>query len=393
MTADDTKRSTTRMKRRRRTKQKMPGTAVRQNVLANARRIVVKVGTNAICQPAGRPDEEAIAALAEQIAAVMASGVRVTMVASGAIGAGIGELDLERRPKTTPHLQAAAAVGQGQLMRTFHDIFARYGVRVAQVLVTRNDFEDHQRYLNIRNTLAALEEYGALAIINENDTVAIEELRYGENDVLAAIVANMLGADLLVLLTVVDGVLSGADVVDVITRVDDDTMSLVGASASKFGTGGMATKLQAADMVIRAGEAAVIANARTPKILTRLLAGEQLGTVFVPAQRKMSSKRRWIGLTASPVGKVIVDSGAAGALLKRGKSLLPSGVTGVEGTFAKGDMVAIVDDRGAEIARGLTNYSAGQIEAIKGLKTNQIARAIGDKPYNEVIHRNNMAIV
>jgi len=353
---------------------------------------VVKVGTNAICQPTGRPDRRAIAALARQIARVMASGVTVTMVASGAIGAGIGELDLDERPKTTPHLQAAAAVGQGQLMRTFHDIFARYGVRVAQVLVTRSAFEDHQRYLNIRNTLAALEEYGALAIINENDTVAIEELRYGENDVLAAIVTNMLGADLLVLLTVVDGVLSGGSVVDVITRVDDHTRSLVGASASKFGTGGMATKLQAAEMVIRAGEAAVIANARTPKVLTRLLAGEQLGTVFVPAERKMSSKRRWIGLTARTAGKIIVDQGAARALLKRGKSLLPSGVTGVEGAFAKGDTVAVLDDQAREIARGLTNYSAEQIEAIKGLKTNQIARAIGDKPYNEVIHRNNMAV-
>ena len=370
----------------------MSGQAVRQNVLANARRIVVKVGSNAICQSTGRPDEEAIAALAEQIADVMASGVSVTMVASGAIGAGVGELDLDDRPKTTPRLQAAAAVGQGQLMRTFHDIFARCGVRVAQVLVTRSAFEDHQRYLNIRNTLAALEEYGALAIINENDTVAIEELRYGENDVLAAIVTNMLGAELLVLLTVVDGVLRDGDVVDVITQVDDDTMSLVSGSASKFGTGGMATKLQAAEMVIRAGEAAVIANARTPKVLTRLLAGEQLGTVFVPAERKMSSKRRWIGLTASPVGKVIVDPGAARALQELGKSLLPSGVTGVEGTYPKGAMVAVIDAQGGEIARGLTNYSAAHIEAIKGLKTDQIAAAIGDKPYDEVIHRNNMAI-
>ena len=371
----------------------MPGKAVRQNVLANAKRIVVKVGTNAICQSTGRPDEEAIAALAQQIADAMAAGAKVTMVASGAIGAGIGELDLDARPKTTPHLQAAAAVGQGQLMRTFHDIFARYGVRVAQVLVTRSGFEDHQRYLNIRNTLAALEEYGALPIINENDTVAIEDLRYGENDVLAAIVANMLGADLLVLLTVVDGVLSDGEVVDVITRVDDETMTLVSDSGSTFGTGGMATKLQAADMVIRAGDAAVIANARTPKVLTRLLAGEQLGTVFVPAERKMSSKRRWIGLTASPVGKIIIDSGAAAALLQRGKSLLASGVTGVEGPFAKGDMVAVLDDQSHEIARGLTNYSAAQLEAIKGLKTDQIANAIGDKPYDEVIHRNNMAIV
>ena len=371
----------------------MPGTSVRQNVLANARRIVVKVGTNALCQSTGRPDEDTIATLAEQIADAMSAGVSVTLVASGAIGAGIGELGLGIRPKTTPHLQAAAAIGQGQLMRTFHDIFARYGVRVAQVLVTRSGFEDHQQYLNTRNTLAALDEYRALAIINENDTVAIEELRYGENDVLAAIVANMLGAELLVLLTVVDGVLSGGGIVDVITQVDDDTMSLVSDSGSKFGTGGMATKLQAADMVVRAGAAAVIANARTPRVLTRLLAGEQLGTVFVPVDRKMSSKRRWIGLTASPVGKITVDQGAARALLELGKSLLPSGVTGVEGTFEKGDTTAVVDDRGSEIARGLTNYSAEQIEAIKGLKTDQIADAIGDKPYDEVIHRNNMAIV
>jgi len=370
----------------------MPGTHIRQNVIANARRIVVKVGTNAICDPTGRPDRKAITALAKQIARAMASGVSVTVVASGAIGTGIGELGLNARPKTTPHLQAAAAVGQGQLMRTFHDVFARYGVRVAQVLVTRSAFEDHQRYLNIRNTLAALEEYGALAIINENDTVAIEELRYGENDVLAAIVANMLAADLLVLLTVVDGVLDGGRVVDVITKVDAETMALIESAASKFGTGGMATKLQAADMVIRAGEAAVIANARTPKVLTRLLAGEQLGTVFVPGERKMSSKRRWIGLAGKTAGKITVDAGAVAALLKRGKSLLPSGVTDIQGSFEKGALVAVIDDRGDEIARGLTNYSSARIEAIKGLKTNQIARAIGDKPYNEVIHRNNMAV-
>jgi len=371
----------------------MSAETVRQNVVANARRIVVKVGTNAICQSTGRPDEEAIAALAEQIAEAMSAGVKVTIVASGAIGVGIGELDLDQRPRTTPHLQAAAAVGQGQLMRTFHDIFARYGVRVAQVLVTRSAFEDHQRYLNIRNTLTALEEYGALPIINENDTVAIEELRYGENDVLAAIVANMLGAELLVLLTVVDGVLSDGQVVDVITQVDEKTMSLVSDSGSKFGTGGMATKLQAADMVIRAGYAAIIANARTPNVLTRLLAGEQLGTVFVPADRKMSSRRRWIGLTASPVGRIIVDSGAARALKELGKSLLPSGVTGVAGSFASGDMVAVFDDQDREIARGLTNYSSDQIETIKGLKTDKIVQVLGDKPYDEVIHRNNMAII
>jgi len=368
----------------------MPGAAVRQNVIANARRIVVKVGTNAICDRTGRPNRRDMANLARQIAQVMQSGVSVTLVASGAIGAGLGELDLAARPKTMPRLQAAAAVGQGQLMRTFHDVFARYGVRVGQVLVTRDDFEDRTRYLNIRNTLRALAEYGALPIINENDTVAVDEIRFGENDVLAAIVASMLGADLLVLLTVVDGVMRDGAVLEVIEQVDDEVMSLAGPGQSELGSGGMASKLQAAGIVTRAGEAAVIANARTPKVLTRLLAGEPLGTVFVPARRKMSSRRRWIGLAARAAGTVTIDAGAARALSCQGKSLLPSGITAVSGEFPKGAMVAIVGPDEVEVARGLTNYSAEQIARIKGLKTNRIAAALGDKPYDEVVHRNNM---
>jgi len=370
----------------------MPATAVRNEIIARCRRLVVKVGTNAICDASGRLDCSAVENLTGQIAAVVKSGRKVALVSSGAIGSGMGELALSARPKTMPQLQAAAAVGQGRLMQAFHEAFARCGVKVAQVLLTRDDFEDRSRYLNIRNTLAALEEYGALPIINENDTVAVEEIRFGENDVLAALVATMLGAEVAVFLTGVDGVMKDGKIVDVITQVDDQAMALVRADRSKLGSGGMASKLTAAAMVTRAGEVAVIANCSAPRVLERLLAGEKLGTVFVPARRRMTSRQRWIGQAARAAGRIVVDDGAARALVSGGKSLLPSGITAVAGRFERGDMIAVFDAAGREIARGLTNYSSQQIDAIKGLKTSAIARQLGEKPYDEVIHRNNMTV-
>jgi glutamate 5-kinase len=370
----------------------MPGTAVRQDVIRAARRIVVKVGTNSICDDDGRLKRRAISALARQVAQLREDKRAVTLVVSGAIGAGMGELQLPRRPRTMPKLQAAAAVGQGQLMRTFHDVFAKRGLRVGQVLVTRSDFEDRTRYLNIRNTLRSLEELGAVAIINENDTVAVDEIRFGENDVLAAMVTNMLRADLLVLLTNVPGVLCGGDVLDVIEEVDDGVRALVTRSRSRHGSGGMASKLTAAGMVTEAGEAAIIAAADEPNVLTKIMAGKTIGTVFVPAAEKMSSRRRWIGQVSRAAGRIAIDPGAERALRKRGKSLLPSGITSVSGTFHKGDTIIIEDADGREIARGLTNYDAAQIERIKGLRSAQIAPALGDKPYDEVVHRDNMTL-
>ncbi len=370
----------------------MPGQAARKRIVRQVRRIVVKVGTHAICDASGRIDLPAVRTLAKQIAAVRKKKVAVTLVASGAIAAGLGELELLRRPKTLPKLQAVAAVGQGQLMRTFHDIFARYGVKVAQVLLTREDFEDRTRYLNIRNTLAALEECDALAIVNENDTVAVDEICFGENDILAAMVTNMQRADLLVLLTNVDGVIKDGKVLDVIEKVDRQALSLAEACRSPFGSGGMASKLAAAGLVIQAGEVAVIAKATESHVLLRLLAGETLGTVFVPAERKLSSRRRWIGQASRPAGKISIDSGAVEALQRRGRSLLPSGVTGVSGQFGKGAVVAVTDAAGRQVARGLTNYSAEQLGKIKGLKTGQITKVLGDKPYDEVIHRNNLTL-
>jgi len=370
----------------------MPGDAVRKRIVSHTRRIVVKVGTMAICDPTGRPDRKTISSLARQIAGLMGGGYKMSLVTSGAIGAGMGELNLPGRPKTLPMLQAAAAVGQGQLMRIFHDAFGRRGVRVAQVLVTRDDFENRTRYLNIRNTMRALEDLGALAIINENDAVAVDEIRYGDNDIIAAQVTNMIGAELLVLLTNVEGVMKDGRLLDVITPTDRQTLKLMDSSRSALGSGGMSIKLAAADMATRYGAIAAIADARARDVLPRLLAGEKIGTVFVPTDRKTSGRRRWIGLASRPAGKIIIDEGAAAALKERGKSLLPSGITAVRRNFQKGATVAVLDQHGNEIARGLTNYSAQQIDRIKGLKTSQIAAVLGDRPYETVIHRNNLTL-
>jgi len=369
----------------------VPGDALRQTVLRKARRIVVKVGTNALSAPDGRLDEAFVAALSAQIAGVLRGGTAVTLVSSGAIGAGIAELDLPGRPKTLPMLQATAAVGQGQLMRTFHDAFARFGVKVAQILVTRDDFHNRTRYLNIRNTIAALAQSYILPIINENDTVSVDEIRFGDNDLIAALVANLIDADALILLTDVAGFLRAGRVVDVLERIDESAMSSAGPAGTR-GAGGMASKLDAARRVAGAGAVAVIANGRDPNVLPRLLSGERIGTICLPASRRMSARRRWIGHAARTSGKVYVDAGAAEALLRGGKSLLASGITEVEGRFGKGANVAVVAPSGAIIARGLSNYSAEQFDQIKGLKSSQFAKVLGDKPYDEVIHRDNMTL-
>jgi glutamate 5-kinase len=374
----------------------MPSTILRQQVIAAARKVVVKVGTNAITGADGRLDHAVVRDLAAQTAAIMAGGVSVTLVASGAVGAGMAELDLSQRPRSLPMLQATAAVGQGQLMRTFHDAFARHGVKVAQVLLTRDVFENRTRYLCARNALAAIADNRVLPIINENDVVAVDELKFGDNDIIAALVANMLGADLLVLLSVVDGVMKDGRAVEMIDNVDESMLSLATGQRSRLGSGGMASKMSAAGMVTKAGGTAVIANARTPGILPRLLAGEKLGTVFAPAKRRMSSRRRWIAQASRTSGRILIDDGAAKALSERGKSLLPSGIRAVSGHFKRGATVAILDPAGRQIARGLVNFSADEIDRIKGLKTAQVAKALGqsglEKPCDEVVHRNNMTL-
>ena len=375
----------------------MPSTALRQKIVKSARRIVVKVGTNALTDERGRLDLAYLGDLAAQVAELVGAGVSVTLVSSGAIGAGMAELNLSRRPRVLPLIQATAAVGQGQLMRHFHDAFGARGLKVGQILITRGDFEDRTRYLNIRNTIQALARYRVVPIINENDTVAVDELpgggggKFGDNDIIAALVCNMLRADLLVILSVVDGVLRAGQVVDLI---DDAAVGqqLVTGARSRLGSGGMGAKLTAAQMVAAAGEVAIVANARTSRILPRLLAGEKLGTLIVPAQHKMNSRKRWIAQAAPTAGRIVIDAGAARALTERGKSLLPSGVTGVQGRFPKGASVDVAGADGRAIARGLTNYSSDDIARIRGLKSDQLARLMGGKCPEEVIHRNNLTL-
>jgi len=360
--------------------------------LADAHRLVIKLGTNAICGQTGRLEIKTIRSLARQISELIRTGREVTLVASGAIGAGVGELDLPARPKTMPALQAVAAVGQHRLMDAFHDAFARCGVHVAQVLLSREDFEHRTWYLNIRNTLQALSEMGILAIINENDAVAIDEIRYGDNDTIAAHVAGMMSAELLVFLSSVDGVMDGGRRVGVIDSGDETAAALVTGQRSRLGSGGMASKLAAARLATSSGSFAVIANSRMTNVVSRILAGRDVGTLLLPAERKLSSRLRWIGQASRPSGKLIVDDGAVTALVAGGKSLLPAGIVEVAGRFDKGDTVSIVDAAGREIARGMTNYDSDSLTRIRGLKSHRIAQVLGEKLYDEAVHRNNMTL-
>lgn len=294
-----------------------------------------------------------------------------------------------------PVLQAVAAIGQPSLMSMYEREFARHELLVGQVLVTRKDFEQRNRYVNISNTISALQRLKAVPIINENDTVAIDELdRFADNDTIAAMVTNLLRADLLVLLTVVDGLLdSGGQLVDLVPAVNTEVKSLARAERSPLGSGGMFSKLGAARMVSEAGECVVIANGREPGALLRLLNGERVGTIFAPAARKLSARQRWIVGAARPTGVIVVDAGAANAVHTQGKSLLARGVTRIEGKFDRGSIVQIAGPDGRVLAHGISNYSSTELAMIKGLKSCEIAAALGSKPFDEAVHRDNLVII
>lgn len=366
-----------------------------REVIRAAKRAVVKVGTAVITTSDAALDVARIGALAAEIAALIAAGRRVALVSSGAIGAGLGHLGLSKRPTNLPQLQAAAATGQARLMLAWDEAFARHGLRTAQILLTREDFDERGRYLNVRNTILALWDFGAVPIINENDTVSVDEIKLGDNDVLSAMVTNMLRADCLIILSVVEGLIDQKTGrrVPVVEAVSDETRSLVAAARTRLGVGGMATKLEAAARAADAGEPVVIAPGTEPGILARVFAGEDVGTLFLPRPQRMQAKKRWIGLTVRPAGTLVVDAGARRALTERGKSLLPSGVREVVGQFAKGDVVAIRDEAGSEFARGLVNYAADEIGLIKGLNSRDILKALGAKPYDEVVHRDNLVVL
>lgn len=373
---------------------------VRQEVLALAHTIVVKVGTNVLTHDDGTLNLERLAHLADQVAQILSQGRRVVLVSSGAIGAGVGLLRLGKRPADLRRLQAAAAVGQSALMNAYAEQFQRSGRKVAQILLTASDFNDRQRYLNVRNTLNTLFEWGVVPIINENDVVSVAELRFGDNDQLAAMVTNLLQAPLLILLTTVDGLCSADPRVDPTARllatveeITPEIAGLAGHSRSSLGSGGMTSKLRAARLVTQAGEAVIMANGSIPGVLGKIFAGEAIGTLFLPHGGTLPARKRWIGLTAQSRGRIIVDDGAKRAVTVGGKSLLPIGLRRVDGDFAAGDVVALVDLTGVEFARGLSNYDADTARRVAGRKTDEVLEMLGPDAYEEMIHRDNLTVL
>jgi glutamate 5-kinase len=372
---------------------------VRDEVVHSSRTWVVKVGTSVLTGADGRLDPVRIGHLAEQISLVTATGRRVALVSSGAVGAGIGQLGLAKRPDNLRQLQAAAAVGQAYLIRAYDEGFRRHGRHAAQLLLTHEDFDSRPRYLNMRNTLTALFDYNAVPVINENDTISVDEIKFGDNDKLAAMVANLLQAPLLVILSVVDGLCrtdpgtSGlGDVVPLVTDLGDEILDFAGDSRSSGGTGGMRSKLLAAQLVTRAGGSVIIASGKRADPLGRVLRGESVGTLFLARGQTQGARKRWIGLTARPRGHLVVDPGARVALEAGDKSLLAIGIVAILGEFEKGDVVGVRDLEGREFARGLINYHSPDARQIVGLRSEQARRVIGQAYYDEVIHRDNLVL-
>ncbi|MCE9566181.1 MAG: glutamate 5-kinase [Planctomycetes bacterium] len=373
---------------------------IRLETVGRASTVVIKVGTNVLADSTGQLDRHRIQSLADQLHRVRTGGRKVVLVTSGAIGAGVGKLGLSKRPTDLPQLQACAAVGQSALMQLYQESLAPHGVHTAQILLTAGDFDSRARYLNVRNTIRTLFEYDALPIINENDTVAVAEIKFGDNDHLAAMVTNLLRAPLLVLLTNVDGLYSDdprsnldAKLVATVPNIDKSVTELAANTKSALGTGGMKSKLRAARLATAAGESVIMANGSLDGILDRVFAGEPVGTLFLPHGDDVPAWKRWLGYTARPKGTLRIDAGAKRALLEQGKSLLPVGVTAVEGEFGKGDVVAICDADGAEIARGLSNYASEDASNLRGKQTEQIASLLGSVPYPELVHRDNLVVV
>ncbi|MEM1211290.1 MAG: glutamate 5-kinase [Planctomycetota bacterium] len=380
----------------------MPSMELRQTVIEQAKRVVVKVGSSLVTKQTSegpRVDTRLVGRLVKEIAELREGGVEVTLVSSGAVAAGCGALGLKKRPKDVAELQALAAIGQRRLLSQYHRAFEKVGLAAGQVLLTRSDFDDRERYLNVRNCITALHGMGAVPVLNENDPVAVDEIRFGDNDLLAAMACNALRAEVLLLLTSVDGLLDeGGAVVD---RVDDVVGMLAltrrgvgGAEGSKsaWGSGGMRSKLEAARLVTEAGEVVVIANGRDRGVIGRVLSGERLGTVVAPAARKLDSRSRWLGMTARPVGTVTLDDGAVQAVVSKGKSLLAAGVVQTTGAFAKGDVVMLRDRQGREVARGLSNYGSEELALIKGRRTGEFEKVLGRPGYGAVVHRDHMVV-
>ncbi len=407
---------------------------VRKELAETAKNFVVKIGTNVLSDDNLALDPKRITNLAEQVDALRTAGKRVVLVSSGSIGAGMTLLGLTKRPKELPHLQAVAATGQAHLIGLYDQAFRQHGYHAAQLLLTNDDFRDRSRYLNIRNTLRTLFEYGSVPIVNENDTVSIDEIRplsktggvnyrvtdsarystvssartsnssrsrgskFSDNDQLAAMVMNLLDEPLLVILSVIDGLYDGdptssnSKIIPLVKQWDDSLYACVSSDQSPLGTGGMESKLTAVKKAISVGENVILANGLDDDVLGKIVRGENVGTAFLARGKSIPAWKRWIGFTVTPTGGFLVDAGAMKAVVESGKSLLPIGVKEIRGSFEMGEVVSVFDEQGNEFARGLSNYDSRQAHSLKGCRKADIAEKIGSVPFAEAIHRDNLVI-
>ncbi|NVM56778.1 MAG: glutamate 5-kinase [Desulfobacterales bacterium] len=371
---------------------------IRKDLFNRVKRAVIKVGTGLLTHNQDI-SISVISRLARELSWLMDQGRQVILVSSGAIASGMKKVGMTERPTEIPHKQAVAAVGQSRLMLEYEKAFARYQKKVAQILLTRDDLCNRRRYLNARNTLNVLLDWQIVPIINENDTVVVEELKFGDNDNLSAMITHLMDAQVLITLTDIDGlydkdprVHKDAWLVPLVSKIDGAMERAACDIPGALGTGGMSSKVQTAKKVTTSGIPMVIASGLRPNILKSLFQGKDVGTLFLPRGEKMASRKCWIAFTLKAKGTIKVDRGAASAICKRGKSLLPIGIMDVEGDFGEGAMVRCVDPDSVPFARGLANYKASDIRKLMGLKTNQIEQRLGHKHYDEVIHRDNLVI-
>ncbi len=368
--------------------------------LSKSRRWVVKIGSASLTANGTGLDMQMLSHWVEQLAEQAGHGYEIVLVSSGAVAEGMCRMGWSKRPSALHELQAAAAIGQMGLVKAWESCFAKRNLHTAQVLLTHDDLLNRSRYLNARSTLTTLLGYGVIPVVNENDTVANDELRFGDNDTLAALVANLVQADLLILLTDQDGLYTAdprknpdATLIDMADVSDKSLDAVAKGSAGLLGKGGMATKLRAARLAARSGTPTMIASGRDDNVLRRIAAGDTIGTLLVPRQSPEAARKQWLAGHLQVKGAVTLDDGAVNVLRTSGKSLLPVGVTGVSGVFNRGDVVACVDGSGQEIARGLVNYSADEAKKIAGKPSSQVAQILGYLDDEELIHRDNLVLV
>jgi glutamate 5-kinase len=374
-------------------------TAIRKEILANVKKVLIKIGSAVLTGENGL-DLQIIEQLVDEIAELTSKGYQAVIVTSGAIASGKHRMGITGKLKSIPQKQAAAAIGQGRLMRVYSNAFGKHGLYVAQILLTMSDIADRKRFLNIRNTLSTLMDWGVITIINENDTVAVDEIKFGDNDNLAAMIASIIDAHLLINLTSAEGLYDSnpahskkAKLIPLVKEITEEIEEAAEEEGTAAGTGGMKSKVMAAKKVTALGIPYIIAPGKEKGILQAVISGKEKGTLFLPMSKHLTSKKYWIAFTLKSRGKLFLDDGAKKAIMEEGKSLLPSGVIKVEGHFDIGDPVTCVDMEGKSIAKGLSNYGSTEIIKIKGLKTNQIEQVLGYKDYDEIIHRDNMALM